>query len=587
MKEITIALMERIGLLLVIAFVLTRIPNIKTLLYREYSRKVIFIHAIVFGLFAIVSSHLGFVFSDGEIKEQIIVWNVKEGELVISLSLIAVVIAGLLGGPLVGLGAGIIAGVHLAFLGGIGLVANMLVNPLSGLLAGLTGRFFSKARVISPMQAVFIGVFPPILQMQLLLVIYPQNEKIVQFVNVTGLPLVLSNSVAIGIFTAMIGIVLKEQENEAAIATRQALTIAEEALPFLKSDSPQERAEGIANLLYDRLEVAAISVTYEDEVLAFVGIGSDHHRLGQKIITPLSKEALETQEVKIAHSRADIACDHPDCPLEAAIIIPITEANDTTSLIKFYFRKSQHISPVEKVFAQGIGQLISNQLKVIANEKLKENIRDAELRNLQAQINPHFLFNTLHLIATLFRVDPKRARHITIQLANFMRFNLGLAQESLISLEREWEHVKAYTEIIQARFSNRLQINFDKDHSLSDVLIPPSTIQPLVENSIQHGLKNVSTNGRIDVSIKKKGERVFITVQDNGVGFKEIDFNKINEPPQGKTSNGGVGLYNVNRRLISLLGEESRLQIENIPTGGCKVYFSIPISTVRRNVDEY
>lgn len=586
MKEITIALMERIGLLLVIAFVLTRIPNIKTLLYREYSRKVIFIHAIVFGLFAIVSSHLGFVFSDGEIKEQIIVWNVKEGELVISLSLIAVVIAGLLGGPLVGLGAGIIAGVHLAFLGGIGLVANMLVNPLSGLLAGLTGRFFSKARVISPMQAVFIGVFPPILQMQLLLVIYPQNEKIVQFVNVTGLPLVLSNSVAIGIFTAMIGIVLKEQENEAAIATRQALTIAEEALPFLKSDSPQERAEGIANLLYDRLEVAAISVTYEDEVLAFVGIGSDHHRLGQKIITPLSKAALETQEVKIAHSRADIACDHPDCPLEAAIIIPITEANDTTSLIKFYFRKSQHISPVEKVFAQGIGQLISNQLKVIANEKLKENIRDAELRNLQAQINPHFLFNTLHLIATLFRVDPKRARHITIQLANFMRFNLGLAQESLISLEREWEHVKAYTEIIQARFSNRLQINFDKDHSLSDVLIPPSTIQPLVENSIQHGLKNVSTNGRIDVSIKKKGERVFITVQDNGVGFKEIDFNKINEPPQGKTSNGGVGLYNVNRRLISLLGEESRLQIENIPTGGCKVYFSIPISTVRRNVDE-
>lgn len=586
MKEITIALMERIGLLLVIAFVLTRIPNIRTLLYREYSRKVIFIHAIVFGVFAIVSSHLGFLFTDGQISEQVIVWNVKENELVISLSLIAVVIAGLLGGPLVGLGAGIIAGVHLALLGGLGFIANMLVNPLSGLLAGLTGRFFSKARVISPMQAVFIGVFPPILQMQLLLVLYPQNENIVQFVNLTGLPLVLSNSVAIGIFTAMIGIVLKEQENEAAIATRQALTIAEEALPFLKSDSPEERAEGIANLLYDRLEVAAISVTYEDEVLAFVGIGADHHRLGEKIITPLSKEALKTQEVKIAYSRADIACNHPDCPLEAAIIIPIAEANDTTSLIKFYFRKSQHISPVEKVLAQGIGQLISNQLKVIANEKLKENIRDAELRNLQAQINPHFLFNTLHLIATLFRVDPKRARHITIQLANFMRFNLGLAQESLISLEREWEHVKAYIEIIQARFSNRLQINFEKDHSLSDVLIPPSTIQPLVENSIQHGLKNVSTNGRIDVSIKKKGERIYITVEDNGVGFKEIDFNKINEPPQGKSSNGGVGLYNVNRRLISLLGEESRLQIENLPTRGCRVYFSIPISTVRRNVDE-
>ena len=586
MKEITITLMERIGLLLVIAFVLTRIPNIRTLLYRESSRKVVFIHAIVFGIFAIVSSHLGFVFTEGYISEQIIIWNVEDDQLVVSLSLIAVVIAGLLGGPLVGLGAGIIAGVHLAFLGGIGWVANMLVNPLSGFLAGLTGRFFSKARVISPMQAVFIGVFPPILQMQLLLVLHPQNENIVQFVNLTGLPLVFSNSVAIGIFTAMIGIVLKEQENEAAIATRQALTIAEEALPFLKSDSPEERAEGIANLLYDRLEVAAISVTYEDEVLAFVGIGADHHRLGEKVITPLSKEALETKEIKIAYSRSDIACQNPDCPLEAAIIIPITEANDSTSLIKFYFRKSQHISPVEKVLAQGIGQLISNQLKVIANEKLKENIRDAELRNLQAQINPHFLFNTLHLIATLFRVDPKRARHITIQLANFMRFNLGLASESLINLERECEHVKAYIEIIQARFSNRLQINFEKDHSISNVLIPPSTIQPLVENSIQHGLKNVATNGRIDVSIKQKSDRIVITVEDNGVGFPEIEIEKINEPSKGENSNGGVGLYNVNRRLISLLGEESRLHIENLPTRGSRVYFSIPKDTRRRNKNE-
>lgn len=585
MKEITITLMERIGLLLVIAFVLTRIPNIRTLLYRESSRKVVFIHAIVFGIFAIVSSHLGFVFTEGFISEQIIIWNVEDDQLVVSLSLIAVVIAGLLGGPLVGLGAGIIAGVHLAFLGGIGWVANMLVNPLSGFLAGLTGRFFSKARVISPMQAVFIGVFPPILQMQLLLVLHPQNENIVQFVNLTGLPLVFSNSVAIGIFTAMIGIVLKEQENEAAIATRQALTIAEEALPFLKSDSPEERAEGIANLLYDRLEVAAISVTYEDEVLAFVGIGADHHRLGEKVITPLSKEALETKEIKIAYSRSDIACQNPDCPLEAAIIIPITEANDSTSLIKFYFRKSQHISPVEKVLAQGIGQLISNQLKVIANEKLKENIRDAELRNLQAQINPHFLFNTLHLIATLFRVDPKRARHITIQLANFMRFNLGLASESLINLERECEHVKAYIEIIQARFSNRLQINFEKDHSISNVLIPPSTIQPLVENSIQHGLKNVATNGRIDVSIKQKSDRIVITVEDNGVGFPEIEIEKINEPSKGENSNGGVGLYNVNRRLISLLGEDSRLHIENLPTRGSRVYFSIPKDT-RRNKNE-
>src|SRR5699024_3967059 len=581
MKELTIILLERIGLLLVIAFVLTRIPNFKTMLYREFDAKTVVLHSFIFGIFGIVSSHFGLIFKDGAIINRGIVTVVQPDEMLISLSIIAIVIAGLLGGPLVGLGAGIIVGIHLGFLGGIGWVANMLVNPLTGLLAGLTGRFFSKARVISPIQALFIGVFPPILQMQLLLVLHPQEESVVHFVNLVGLPLVLSNSIAIAVFTAMIGIVLNEQENEAALATKQALTIAEEALPFLKSGTLSHDAEGIANLLYDRLQVAAISVTSQDEVLAFKGIGANHHKPGHKIITPLSKEALETKEIQIAYSKADIACSHPECPLEAAIIIPVIEANDTVSLIKFYFRKSQHISPVEKVLAQGIGDLISNQLKAISSENLKASIRDAELRNLQAQINPHFLFNTLHLIATLFRVDPKRARHITIQLANFMRFNLGIASESLILLERECEHVKAYIEIIQARFSNRLQIEFFQERTVSEVLIPPSTIQPLVENSIQHGLKHVTANGKIEVSIEKLDDRIQITVQDNGAEFHEADIDNINYTRKPKKYDSGAGLYNVKQRLINLLGEEYRLYVKNLPDRGSKVYFPIPIGEVK------
>lgn len=586
MKDITVILLERIGILLIIAFVFTRIPNFKALLYREHNWKMTIIHSCVFGIFAIASTHFGIVIVNGDIISQHLIWSVESNEMVVSLSLVAIVIAGLLGGPLVGLGAGIIAGIDLMILGGIGWFANMLVNPITGLLAGLTGRFFSKARVISPIQALFIGVFPPILQMQFLFVLYPQNPTILEFVNLTGLPLVLTNSIAIAIFTAMIKIVLQEQENEAALATKQALTIAEEALPFLKRESPVERAEGIANLLYERLTVAAISVTNQDEVLAFKGIGSDHHHLGQKIMTPISKEALKSKEVKIAYSKVDIACEVPNCPLEAAIIIPILEANDTTSLIKFYFKKAHHISPVEIELAQGIGQLISNQSQVIASENLKKNILDAELRNLQAQINPHFLFNTLHLIATLFRVDPLRARHITIQLANFMRFNLGIASESLITLERECEHVKAYVEIIQARFANRLQINFEREHTNSNILIPPSTIQPLVENAIEHGLKKVTTNGKIDITIKDIGERIEVSVQDNGVGFDEGEIDTIQKMRKSHKVDSGVGMYNVNQRLISLLGEEARLYIERLPKRGSKVYFMIPNGSLRRNINE-
>src|SRR5690606_30541515 len=133
-------------------------------------------------------------------------------------------------------------------LGGVGWLANGIVNPLTGLLAGLTARFFSNERVISPSKALFIGVFPPILQMQLLLIMYTGGGGIIDIVDEIGLPLVLSNSIAIAIFTTMIGVVMKEQENEAAMATRQALTIAEEALPFLKKDSTTDVANGLANL---------------------------------------------------------------------------------------------------------------------------------------------------------------------------------------------------------------------------------------------------------------------------------------------------------------------------------------------------
>ncbi|MGP4106409.1 LytS/YhcK type 5TM receptor domain-containing protein [Virgibacillus sp. L01] len=576
MKYLTITLFERLGLLLVFAFVLTRIPGFKSLLYREYSKRMSLVHACMFGLFGIAGTVTGIVMEEGVVVSRAFIWSVGDDQMAVSSSLVAIVIAGLLGGPIVGLGAGLIAGTHLFYLGGIGFLANSLVNPLTGLLAGLTAQFFSNERVISPWKALFIGVFPPILQMQLLLIFEPHSDNIIAIVNTIGLPLVLSNSIAIAIFTAMISIVLREQENEAALATKQALTIAEEALPFLKKDSSHDMASGIANLLYDRLKLAAVSVTNEKEVLAHKGLAEDHHQVGDEIITALSHQAIYSKQMQIAHSRTEIQCKHRNCPLEAAIIIPIMDANDATGLIKFYFRKAQHIRPVELMLAQGLGQLISNQLNTIATEKMKTHIRDAELRNLQAQINPHFLFNTLHLIAALFRKDPEKARQITVNLAHYMRFNIGLVSSSLVHLEKECQHVKAYIKIVQTRFSSQLQIIFSETDGISEVFIPPSTIQPLVENSVQHGLKNVSKDGIINVTIEKLDTCIQVTVSDNGCGFPQDIIDIAGNASLSANQDGGAGLYNVNQRLTRLLGESARLHIRNLPSNGSEVYFKIP-----------
>lgn len=569
-------LFERLGLLLVLAFVLTRIPGFRSLLYREFSLKMTFVHAGMFGIFGIAGTLTGVIIENNTVVMSEIVWSVSDDQMVVSSSLVAIVIAGLLGGPMVGLGSGLIAGSHLFALGGIGFVANALVNPLTGLLAGLTARFFSQEHVISPLKALFIGVFPPILQMQLLLIFDSHPDETILIVNMIGLPLVLSNSIAIAIFTAMIGTALREQENEAALATQQALTIAEEALPFLKIDSTKERAAGIVDLLYDRLKLAAVSFTDKSNVLAHKGLGANQHREGDQIITFLSRQALEMNQMQVAYSREEIQCKHANCPFEAAIIIPIMDTNHATGLIKFYYRKAQHIRPVDLMLAKGLGQLVSNQLNTIATEKLRIHIRDAELRNLQAQINPHFLFNTLHMIAALFRKDSDRARHITVQLAHFMRFNLSLVSTSLVDMEKECEHVRAYIEIIQARFANRLRINFSKTEILSQINIPPSTIQPLVENCVQHGLQNVSKDGLVEVIIQKHDHSVQVTVRDNGSGFPEDILNRVGQVPLTENQESGTGLYNVNQRLVRLLGETARLHIRNIPSNGSEINFNIP-----------
>lgn len=573
---LTIVLFERLGLLLVIAFVLTRSPGFRSLLYREFSFKMAVIHACVFGLFGIAGTLTGVVIGSDFTVVQAFVWDVGNDQMVVSSSLVAIVIAGLLGGPIVGLGAGIITGSHLFYLGGIGFLANSLVNPLTGLLAGFTARFFSQERVISPIKALFIGIFPPILLMHLLLIFDSQDREMVAMINTIGLPVVLSNSIAIAIFTAMIAIVMREQENEAAFATKQALTIAEEALPFLKEDSFQKKAEGIAGLLYARLKLAAVTVTNEKEVMAHKGLGSDHHKNGNQLTTKLSHRAMEAKQTLVAYSQAEIQCSNKNCPLEAVIIIPILEASKTIGLIKLYFRKAQHIRPVELMLAEGLGQLIENQLKTIKTERLELHTRDAELSNLQAQINPHFLFNTLHMIAALFRKDPEKARHITVQLAHFMRFNLKLVSTHLVPLEKESEHVKAYIAIIQTRFTSRLQINFTEPEGISHLLIPPSSIQPLVENSVSHGLEHVTEGGRIDVTMERKGDRMKICVRDNGRGFSEEILSRVGNVVLTEKQHGGTGLYNVNQRLINLLGEEARLHVRNLPGSGSEVYFTIP-----------
>ncbi|SHN26368.1 LytS/YhcK type 5TM receptor domain-containing protein [Gracilibacillus kekensis] len=575
MIDLTIVLFERIGLLLLAVFMLTQVPGFRTLLDRDIALDTVIYLAIVFGFIGILGTHTGVLIRMDTLIVESRITDVTSNEVLIGFSMVVVMIAGLLGGPYVGIGAGVITGIYLSFLGGEAWIANSLINPLAGLITGWTGQFFSEERVIAPGKALFIGMFPPVLHMGMLLIFISDQETGIELVNTIGIPLVVTNAIALAIFTMMIRAALNETEREAAIETNRALSIAEKAIPILQDTSLITQADKMAALLYEELDVAAIAVTNKEKVLSHVGLGDDHHRQGEPLKMRLSQKALDTGDIQVAYDREDIQCRFEPCPLKTAIMIPIYRSGEIIGLINLYFRHSQQIRAVEIELAKGLGTIISNQISGFEAERMKELLKEAEIRNLQAQINPHFLFNTFNLLHSLMRVNQEKARHILIQLSHYMRSNLSIASKSLIPLNTELEHVNAYVEIVTARFMDQLKVNKRIDQGLDEVMIPPATLQPLIENCIQHGLKDKQMRGKIELIITREEDWVFIEVTDNGNGFAENRLKLLGQEPVDPKNGNGTALYNINERLKGILGEESQLHFQNHPIRGSSVSFKI------------
>jgi two-component system, LytTR family, sensor histidine kinase LytS len=261
MEDITIALLERIGLLLIAAFIVSRIHSFKNLIYREYNWKTVVLYSVLFGLFSIAGTTSGVTISDGELIRSLFVSFLAEGDGLAHSGIMGIIMGGLLGGPVVGLGAGLIAGIHFGVIGGLSGTAYAASAPFIGLLAGATARFFSEEKVISPAKSFFIGMFAIILCMCSILIFTRPHDEAVHLVNMIGIPMVVANSGAIAIFTAMIRIVLNEKEHAQAMETRRALNLAQKVLPYLKQGLNPHTAKQTAQLMMNELEPAAVAVT--------------------------------------------------------------------------------------------------------------------------------------------------------------------------------------------------------------------------------------------------------------------------------------------------------------------------------------
>ena len=147
----------------------------------------------------------------------------------------------------------------------------------------------------------------------------------------------------------------------------------------------------------------------------------------------------------------------------AVIIAPLKYRGKTIGTLKFYFRTEKEITPVIIEMISGLSSLLSNQLEISEADKAYQLAKEAEIKALQAQISPHFLFNTLNTILSLIRIDPAKARKLLVSLSHFLRQNLSATTQSMTTLEQELKHVKAYLAIEEARFVDKLNVIYEID----------------------------------------------------------------------------------------------------------------------------
>lgn len=213
-------------------------------------------------------------------------------------------------------------------------------------------------------------------------------------------------------------------------------------------------------------------------------------------------------------------------------------------------------------FQQKVQQEEAERLEERA-EALETQLTEARLEALRMQLNPHFLFNTLHAVSTLVDRDPAGVRRMIARLSELLRHVLDEEAPQEVPLSQELEFLNDYFEIQSIRFQGRLDTEVDVPSDLYDAQVPNLILQPLVENAIKHGASQVRGVGRIEVHGCLEDDMLVLSVTDNGPGLPESE-------------KEGLGLRNVRARLRELYGTDQALQLESLDEGGTRAVLRIP-----------
>lgn len=372
-------------------------------------------------------------------------------------------------------------------------------------------------------------------------------------------------------FTVSVALLIYLHLNPDSVRARQSdtiLKIARETLACFQEGFNTETAQKVCRLLLPATGAHAVAITDKEHILGYVGLEETPSTPGTPIRTKATHATLEDGRIRALHTPEEIGFPTKVRNLRAGIIVPLRRGDAIIGTLKFYYRHAGDITETQMALAEGLGELMSTQIAAVELEQQTKLATTMELKALQSQINPHFLFNTINTIASLVRTDPDRARMLLREFAIFYRRTLENSDD-MVELMKEIDQTMRYFTFEVARFGeDRLVMDVDIEPGLEDLMVPAFMVQPLVENAVRHAMPQEGTL-RIAVTAQSDGDDVYIAVSDNGIGMDAEQQRKLLSPSASKGL--GIAMKNISERLTGYYGTESRMEVESTPGNGTRV----------------
>jgi two-component system LytT family sensor kinase len=350
-----------------------------------------------------------------------------------------------------------------------------------------------------------------------------------------------------------------------AAAMQAALHATTSLLPPLRQGLTLETAKPVASALRVLTGADAIALAGPEGVLAFDGVGADHHGPGEQL-DHLARHA----DAERVHVERSLRCEEPDCPLRSAILAPLfVQQRRIGTLVAFYDSPARLRLEESRVVTEAAA-LVAALVQLSEMEAQSERLARAELRSLRAQISPHFIYNALAAVAASIRPRPAEARELLTEFAEFIRYAFA-GQRPYVTLADELGYVERYLRLEQARFGERMRVSVDVDPDILPAAVPVLSVQPLVENAVRHGVESRPEGATVEIHGRSIGSDVQLTIRDDGVG---IEPDALASALAG--AGRGIGLWNVQSRLQATFGEGYGLEVRPLPTAGTEVIVTLP-----------